>query len=248
MADFSYSDPLYAQKPEDDHSMPSSVHHVVRRLLMDMLDNCLPVKVVSYDRGKNVATVVPSIYKTDVNNEVYERGPIFDIPVLSLGGGGFHINFPITEGDSGWIIAADRDIDLFKQSLTPSKPNTNRAHTFADSWFIPDVMRKYVISGENTDDMVIQSTDTNARVAIGHGRIRISVGSTRITVTGGNVVIDASSAVVNADTTVNGNLTVNGSGSFSGPVSASSGTFGGISSETHEHTDSRGGTTSPPIA
>lgn len=248
MADFTYQDPLYSQKPEDDGNLPSSIQYAILRALMTMMDKCLPVRVLAYDRSKNVATVQPLIYKTDTDNEVYERGAIYQVQCLSYGAGGFHINFPIAKGDLGWIITADRDIDLFKQSLAPTKTNTKRAHSLADSWFIPDTFRKYVVSGENSGDMVIQSTDTNSRVAIGKSRILIAVGSSRIVVTGSGVTITSGSATINCDATINGALQVNGPITSTGAVKGASGSFGGIPSEGHTHIDSHGGNCSPPVA
>src|SRR5579864_606340 len=102
-------------------------------------EKLIPAKVVSFDRKANTALVQPMIMLIDTDNNTRMRNPISEVPVVSLGGGGFHISFPIKPGDLGWILAADRDISIFMQNLAASRPNTMRKHSFADSWFIPDV-------------------------------------------------------------------------------------------------------------
>lgn len=255
MADaFEYQDPMYSQKPEDDHDQASALQYAMMRALSTMMDKSLPAQVLEYDRAKNVVTVQPVIYRTDVDDNVYERAPIVGVQCLSIGGGGLHLNFPIAKGDLGWIITADRDIDLFKQSLAPTKPNTQRAHTLSDAWFIPDMFRKYTIVGENSNDVVLQSTDGNARIALNHDRALIAVGGTRIVVDGSSVTVTAGSATINAPTTINGNLKVNGAVESTGNIKSGGsmsapggGEFGGITVQSHTHTDSDGGNCSTPI-
>jgi hypothetical protein len=137
-------------------------------------DNILPAIVIAYDRAKNIAKVKPLIQWVDVNEGLHSRAPISDVPVLSLGGGGFHINFPIKANDLGWIFATDRDISLFKQSLAEAAPNTGRLHRFEDSMFVPDVFRKFTVSEEDAAAMVIQSTDGTTKIAISDGTISIT--------------------------------------------------------------------------
>ena len=64
----------------------------------------MPAMVTQYDRKTNMATVQPLMYWVDTQDGVHQRGDVTQIPVLSLGAGGFHItNFPIQNGDLGWI-------------------------------------------------------------------------------------------------------------------------------------------------
>ena len=160
----------------DDHAMRS--------------DKLIPASVVSFDRTKNIATVQPMVMLVDSQNQTRLRNQVAEVPVISLGGGGFHISFPLKAGDLGWILAADRDISLFMQNLSAAKPNTNRKNQFADSWFIPDVFRKYTINGDDEGAVVIQATDGSTRVAIGDGTVNITaptsvkIDSPKTTITG----------------------------------------------------------------
>jgi hypothetical protein len=203
-------------------------------------DQLIPATVVSFDRTNNVATLQPLIQWVDVNDGTHSRPPLVGLNVLSLGGGGFHINFPLVQGDLGWIIAADRDLSLFKQSLEISTPNTGRLHTFEDGWFIPDVFRQYTINGADTNAMVIQSTDGATRISISAGIVNITaptgvkVDTPTATFTG-NVIVQQS-LTVNQNAEVKQNLTVD-----VGAALPSGSTVGGINVSTHGHTSNSPG-------
>jgi hypothetical protein len=177
-------------------------------------DQLLPAQVISFDRTNNWATVQPMIMVVNMDDTQRKRNQIARVPTFSLGGGGFHISFPLKQGDLGWIIASDRDLSLFKQNLTMQPPNTGRIHDFSDSWFIPDVFRKYTINAEDATYMVIESTDGATRISIRPDNIKITA-PTKFLVScpnsefTGNVQIDQNLVVTGA-TTVTGMTTVNG--------------------------------------
>lgn len=163
-------------------------------------EKLIPAKVVSFDRKANTAMVQPMIMLVDTDNNTRLRNSISEVPVVSLGGGGFHISFPIKPGDLGWILAADRDISLFMQNLSASRPNTMRKHTFADSWFIPDVFRQYTINSEDDECMVIQTTDAATRISIDKGKITITAPT--------SVKIDTPIATFTKDVHIQGNVQI----------------------------------------
>lgn len=162
-------------------------------------DNLLPAIVESYDRVNNVAKVKPQIQWVDVNEGTHSRAPISNVSVLSLGGGGFHISFPIGAGDLGWIFASDRDISLFKQSLTESPPNTGRLHKFEDALFVPDVFRKYTVAEEDAGRMVIQSTSGNTKISIGESSISIATESAVSIKAPSSFTVDTPSAITTSN-------------------------------------------------
>lgn len=202
----------------------------------------LPASVVSFDRTKNTATVQPMIMMVDMQDKQIQRQPIAYVPVISLGGGGFHISFPLQQGDFGWIYAADRDLSLFLQNLKMSPPYTGRVHNFADSMFVPDVLRKYTINGEDSAYMVIQSTDGATRISIRPDNIKITA-PTKVLVDvpqsefTGNVQIDQN-LVVSGNTTITGQTTANGgfeSASGTSCTLPANATVGGINVTSHGH-------------
>lgn len=65
---------------------------------------CIQAIVTKYDGRTNIATVRPLIdYKTD------GKRPLIDVPVMNFCHGGFLIHFPVFVGDTGWVIAGDRN-------------------------------------------------------------------------------------------------------------------------------------------
>lgn len=222
-------------------------------------DQLLPALVESFDRENNVATIQPLINWVRVDDEIKARHPLAKINVLSLGGGGFHISFPLKKGDLGWVVAADRDIALFKQSLEAAAPNTGRLHSFEDGWFIPDVFRKYTIDSADSESMVIQSVDAATRISIKAGEIEITAPTSVRVVTPlatftGDVVIEKN-LTVNENTQLDGSLDVDGLSTLKGgldvpnaPASLPSGTtIGGINATTHKHISAAPGVPTGPM-
>lgn len=220
---------LTSANPEDNSSLFASLMSMLHRGKLDT-DGMLPATVISYDRDKNVAVVKPVIQWLSLDNKPVERFELTEIHVLSLGGGGFHISFPLKAGDLGWIFAADRDLSDFKKELASGAPPTGRAKSFGDGLFIPDVFRKYTINSADADAMVIQSTD-------GATRISVSAGAVNIT-TPDLVKIDT------PETIITGNVVVEGEATFLSNINGSEGTevtlpagttIGGINVSTHGH-------------
>lgn len=199
-------------------------------------DHILPASVISYDRDNNVVEVQPMIQIVKLDGTPISRHPLASVPAVSMGGGGFHINFPLKNGDLGWIFATDRDYTTFMQTLKESAPNSTRAHKFSDSLFMPDVLRQYTINGADTTAMVIQSTDSNTRIAIDVG------GNMRITAPT-QLLVDTPLAKFTHDVEIDGNLlvklnsTINGNETVDGTL-----TVDGIDVNTHGHISSSPGT------
>jgi hypothetical protein len=191
--------PLIANTSSDKQRLLSALMSALRNRELDS-DQLLPAVIVSFDRVKNIAVVQALIKWVDVNDGLHSRNPLAGINVLSIGGGGFHISFPLNPGDIGWIFAPDRDISLFKQSLKESTPNTGRLHKFEDGWFVPDVFRNYTINGADTSAMVIQSTDATTRISIQEGIITITAPT--------SVKIDTPTATFTNNVVIQGNLNV----------------------------------------
>lgn len=192
-------------------------------------DHALPASVLSFDRTKNVAEVQPLIQVVRVDQTTMSRHPLANVPVLSLGGGGFHCSFPLKQGDLGWIFATDRDYSNFLASLKESAPNSARAHKFEDSIFVPDVFRQYTINAADATAMVIQSTDGGTRIAIDiNGHVRITAPT--------DLIITTPKTTFTGDVEIQGNatldqtLTVDGAADIKGTL-----TNNGIDVTTHGH-------------
>lgn len=190
--------------------------------LMQGIAGVMPVQVIGTD-GKYV-TAQHLIMQQGTSGEYYERGQIAKVPILQLGGGGYIFNIPVTRGDLGLIIACDRDISAFLQKGTQSVPNTTRIKDFADSFFIPCVLKGYTIASEDLANAVIQTLDGSVKVSIGATKITLQAEDVDVittadaTVTAGTANVTASeevnvtSPVINVNATDTLNLNVSGFG------------------------------------
>jgi hypothetical protein len=206
--------PLISSTSSDKTSLLAAMSVMLREFELTS-DQLLPAIVVAYDRANNIATVRPLIVWLTVDDKQIVRNEIANVPVLSLGGGGFHINFPLAAGDLGWIYAADRDLSLFKQTLAQAQPNTGRAHSFDDSMFVPDVFRNYTVNSEDAGAMVIQSTTGATRISIRGDNIKITAPS--------NVTISTPTTHLTGDLHVDGNTQITGTTTITGLTSVNGG-------------------------
>jgi phage baseplate assembly protein gpV len=119
-----------------------------------------------------------------------KRAQLASIPVYQYGGGDFILSFPLKAGDLGWIKANDRDISIFLQSYANSAPNTIRKKSFSDALFYPDVMRGYIIAGEDANNAVLQNISGTVKVSLGADKIKVSAPTVEIVAT--DVIITSS--------------------------------------------------------
>ena len=226
----------------DQHS-ESSLAGAMKYVLSQnalLTENCLPAIVVGYDDVKNVATVRPAIVQSikDADGKLQRRArqEIPDVPVLSIGAGGFHLHFPLNAGDLGWIVASDRDISLYLQSLSETNAGSQRTHSFADAVFVPDVMRKYTLNAEDKANVVLQSIDGSTRISVGADFIKITAPTT--------VTIDVPNAIFTGDVQVDGAVSVATTVVAGTSMVSPSMVIGGVEVAAHDHTIPTG-TTGP---
>lgn len=193
--------------PADLDSVNGMLRTVLRKFVMGEMDDALPAQVVAVDsRNSGMVTVRPLIDVLTTDGQRVPRGQV-RVPVLQIGGGGVMLSFPVQAGDLGWIKAADRDTSLFVQNGTAVPPNTLRYHSFGDGFFIPHIMREYVIDAADNGSAVLQTTD---------GTQKIVIGPTGVKIKATNATVEATATVI-ASTTVNVNTA---NAVFSGTVTA----------------------------
>ena len=111
--------------PVDNDTIVGSIQFAYNKLIQQT-DGMLPAEVIAYDRETNRVQVQLLITLITTDGSQVPRAQIASLPVLLLGGGNYSISFPLNKGDLGWVMANDRDISLFLQSLAQSAPNSNR--------------------------------------------------------------------------------------------------------------------------
>jgi hypothetical protein len=197
----------------------------------------LPAKLLAYDRASNVASVQVLVQMLDSSGNLTSREQYASVPVLAYGGGGFVINFPLSNGDLGWIEASDRDISLFSQSLNEAGPNTNRIHAFSDGRFIPDKFSSFTVNSADENGMVIQNLD---------GTMKISMTPTKLTLLHPTAIVVDTPSFTLQNSAGTETASMNGNYAFVGTTLTHNGKNIG---STHVHTGvtTGGGDTGAPV-
>ena len=101
-----------------------------------------PARVLSYDATTQKATIQSVVRFRRMNSddelETYLPPPIANVPVLFFSSGSHSITFPISEGDQGFVMCAERSIDEWKSTGSKdSEPTDPRRFDLSDAVFIP---------------------------------------------------------------------------------------------------------------
>lgn len=228
--------------PANYDSMVGMMKEVLDHFLQET-DDMLPAIVMSYDRDKKVAQVQPLIMRVTASGSPISRAPVAAVPVVQMGAGGFVLDFNLKKGDFGYIKANDRDISLFRQSFTESKPNTYRKHTFQDAVFFPAPMTGYAIEAGEEEACVLRTLDGTQRVVIMADGIKVYSDTV--------ITLDAPLVTITGDLVGTGTRAT-GTASFNGIIHSSVDVTGGtepISLVHHIHSgvQSGSGDTGPPV-
>jgi len=136
-------------KPSIDPADEGSLEGVLRtwfKKAMQGVDGMMPAKIGTYDRDKNRGSIQPLVKVQGTDGQIVSRAPLASIPTFKYGGGGMQISFPMNGGETGWIMAGDRDTSLVQQSADYGEqpPNTDRMHSFENGMFFPDATNEPV--------------------------------------------------------------------------------------------------------
>jgi len=92
-------------------SFSAAIEHLCEHIRQG-IESCIPAQFIKYDyRDKNLAVVAPLVKFPYVsgNKTVWTERPQFTVRILRIKSGGYWFEMPLKKGDTGWIIAADRD-------------------------------------------------------------------------------------------------------------------------------------------
>ena len=200
--------------PADNDTLAGVLRFAFSQLMRNV-DGMLPARVLAYDRTANRVQVELMIAMVSTSGAQVSRAQIANIPVINFGGGGYILNFPLTVGDLGFVIANDRDISLFLQSYSESPPNTMRVKSFSDAVFIPSVLANYDTSGQD-GNAVLQNLDGTVRISLSADAVTLSAGSNSIEVKTTGVTITSPTTTVTGELVVEGLTRMQGGFSSTG--------------------------------
>lgn len=162
MSDTEITQSISSENPADNGTLEGLNDFLQDKMYLH-LEKVIPGIVESYDNATNTATIKPAITGVATQGAKVPKDVLTNIPVVQLGG---IIKFPVAAGMTGWLIACDRDISIFKKIKQETAPNTPRKHKYQDSFFIPDSINATVTENELT----IDATGMDINLKIGTGK------------------------------------------------------------------------------
>lgn len=155
--------------------------------------SAIPARVETYDAKSGMAVVVPIVCATSTDldgDEVKHTLPSVSVHVVRSIRGGYMFDMPLFKGDTGWIIAGDRntetarekegekilDKDLTDEELkkkredseTPDDYSTTR---YSSGFFVPD---NWATLEETEDGLVLKHIKSGAKILLSDARILLS--------------------------------------------------------------------------
>ena len=165
----------------------------------------IPAIVRSYNRKTGIATVQPIVtYVVDTKEgeKLIPRGT-YDVSVVRFAHGGFVIDAPLFAGDTGWLIAADRNAKDAKEANSkilnadqddenPSnegfkRPTDDSLRSFSWGFFIPDTWGDTELT--KNDGLVIKDVDEKNVIELNDGAIEIKRGDNIISISDDGITI-----------------------------------------------------------
>lgn len=207
---------------------PERTFDAIMRFYEMRFESCLPAIVKDYNRNTHLALVQPLVNMVSSKGEQMPRADII-VPVRRVMYGEFMIDFPLNIGDTGWVIAGDRDSEnalIANSSDVTSESNPNEGgqrpatrllHKYRFGFFIPDRWGTINLAtktgdpnymdGQNVDGQGVDYKD----LAV----IRSQNGKTMICLSkDGDVEITLNRQGANSNLTINSNVTVCGKATF----------------------------------
>lgn len=129
--------PIQSEYPTAHIDLDAALSAFKNGLFKEM-EVCIPACIYSYDATTHKANVLPLVKGGffDGKEWSYEvKDVIKDVSVWQLNCGGISIDFPLHIGDTGWLIASDRNTEQLKQAgaLTASVLEGNRSQNFIEN-------------------------------------------------------------------------------------------------------------------
>jgi len=168
-------------------SLRDAFNVLKREILLEV--NCHAIATVQeFDSSKQTISATlnysQTYYRqTEIGVQVayqVEYPILLDCPVIILGGGQFHLTFPIVKGDQCLVLFNDRDIDNYiksGKSGAVSEVKTSRLHSFSDAMALIGFNKVGVY---DTTRAVLRYGDTGAMVGVSATKAKIANSTTSL--------------------------------------------------------------------
>ena len=182
--------------------MVDNLSELIKRTMiqtMRQLRVSMPCEVVRYNSKRQMVDVRIVQPEIDLAGNNIPMPVITNIPVSFVRCGNSHITHPISKGDTGFIVFADRDISSWVETNNKSVVDSARTHSMQDSYFVPGIVGGG--NNANPNDVEIKYNNTTIHLRK-NGDVDINTPS--------KVNVNASNVIINSETTNNGNVQING--------------------------------------
>lgn len=212
------------------------------------MEVCIPAIVIDVDREKNIVKVeyAPNI-KLSTGEDI-KRG-VIEVPILVASGGGFMVNFPISKGDVGWVIAGDRDTTNYREDNSKQYNLFSlETHQYNFGFFVPDVFsaenKTFKLTEDDKGKFVIQTLDGLTKIRMSDDKT-IEIFSKYSNSKNTQIVLNAKTGKIGIvcpeKLTIEGDVEITGKLDVTGDVTGES-----ISLAHHTHPCPHGGDTGEP--
>ena len=168
------------RNPDNEYSQLATVFDLVWEEWRKELNTALPAIVQSYDGETKRAIVIPAITVRMKNGDERRRAPLYDVPVVHPGGGGFVVHMPLKKGDKVLLVYSQRGIAEFKRLWAEAAPDKDSLLSSRDAFAIP--------MGQGKEITVIDEDAVTLQREDGTGAVRITSDSVIIDVASGQDV------------------------------------------------------------
>lgn len=139
----------------------------------------MPARVVDYDSARSMVRVRIDQDEPDGAGGAISQPIVNEVPVSWPRSGGAWMTFPISAGDTGLVVFADRDIGAWVTDGARGLPESDRLHAHNDAIFIPGIRPGGVVADASA-----------VEIGLGGATIRIEPGGI-VRITASQVFIDA---------------------------------------------------------
>jgi hypothetical protein len=122
-----------------DNSEFNQLTFIIRQMINNIYTAAL-VRVSKIDAVKKRLTITPMVSQLDADRQAIPISPIYNVPYVTLQGGGSAVILTPQVGDIGIAVFAMRDISTVKTTGKESIPGSLRKYNPADAVYIGGVL------------------------------------------------------------------------------------------------------------
>lgn len=137
-------------------------------------------RIEKFDASKGLADVKPlqhEVRTEEAGDVTYSLAVVPGVPVMSFGGGDYHLTMPVQQGDECLLLCVDRSIDLWHARGGDGDPVDLRRHNLSDAIAIVGLRSTPRKLDEWPTDRIELGKQGGVRVAVKEDGVHLGVDS-----------------------------------------------------------------------